>query len=868
MPIEKNIPQIKSIATLNGGDNGRTNNVEFVKNFDFVKNKTIEITSNLIPNLTINNQNEERSILFFRDEKNVQQIRNGAIYNAIIGSEITEKHSGDRIPAGKASIKDGALSFGINRFRINDGKETETQKILSELKHIKNPGDRKFELAKLVVNNCASTPDSSMKLKIVNDPVRRAFESYYAKHALQSYFSSPEKYERFREISNSQVAYIKDNYIAPELFKKYEAAWRNESFDTGIIGLDQLQGFYERAEKTLGTLNISQKAQEVLFDIYKHRYLSYSLKNEPDVEAKLPKGHWDGIFDPIKAPGKGRIELNVKEGNLFRQADSHNVGIMRNIDPTPRDLRLNEAYHIKYEKDYGSSLLASASTRCPDRLEIQDPNHRDATKPNSYMKDFFAKGTGTYVNGPSGSILIEHGAVRACKDIHTHTSADDIEKYLEIQALLFIYVDGGHSMDEISYALKRGNAREKLHEAFGKKAGYDEVGSKLFMDYEALDKAAEDAAVFNEALRVKDLVHDKITHANPASLSQIQSETHDLAVRQSIDARNTLYSPGDVLSKELSSAAEVLHKVISSLTPQSQKVIGEHLLGEGRLLAGKTVTDLLAILQRVGAAHVLPEIVNVSASDRAAVIALMGDIGGFYTTPGNASMELMTELNSKLKGLGLHVPAAPEVQVMRNLGGSVAVGPDKRVERRISQFESRADIPFRAGIHNVGSKADSMLNIAQQNRIPENRWAVFDISTPRIKETTEPFVGHMSASPAEILQTWDMLRGVKGAEQFVGTLSRNSSRQEGEKFTHPMSDLTSAEQEQQYARAAGASAFLVGLGYHSAVEVLEGTLIYTGQSIRGEGTLSQSQRDSGHLFGHGAATDLMTELFRDNTAPQ
>lgn len=840
-------------------------NVEFVRNFDFTRNNSLEITSNTTPTLTLKNENGEQPVHFRFDEKNTVQVRNGAIYNAIIDSDIIEKHSKDLIPAGESSIKDGALSFGINRFRVSSPGNTETQETLTKLQKIRDPDERMTELAKLVNNGSTNSLDKSMRLKMVNDPVRRAFESYYPKHALQDYFSSPERYEKFLELSNRQVNYIKDNLVSPDLFKKYEAAWKNESFDTTIAGLDQLQGFYARAEKTLETLGISPRAQKALFDIYKSRYLNYALKNEPDVESKLPKGHWDGIFDPIKAPGKGRIELNVKEGNLFRQAESYNVGIMRNIDPTPVDLRLNEPYNIKYARDYKDNLLASASTRCPDRLEMQDPNHPDAFKPGSYLKDLFEKGTGTYVNGPSGSILIEHGALRACKNVHAHMSPEDLEAYLEIQALLFIYVDGGHSMDEISYALTRGNAQDKFHEAFGGKDGFASVGRNMFMNYEALDKAAKYAAVFNDALSAKDSIHQKITHTNPAG-PNTRRETNGLAMRQSVDGRNVLYSPGDALLKELGTAASVLHQVISKLSPDSQTMIGAHLLAEGRLLDGKSTADLLAALHRVSTDNNLSSAVAASATDRAVVIALMGDIGGFYTTPANANMELMTELNSQLTAAGLQVPRGSEIQIMRNRGGSGAVGPDKRAERRITAFASRADIPFRAGVHNMGMAADGLLNIATQDRIPENRWAVFDISTPRIKETTEPFVGHMSASPAEILQAWDMLCGVAGEDQYVGALTRNLARHEDEKFLHPLSDLTSAEQAQRYARAAGASAFLVGLGYHTAVEVLEGTLVYTGQNIRTEGTLSQSQRDAAHVFGHGAATDLMTELFRANTA--
>ena len=287
-------------------------NVEFVKNFDYIKNKPIEVTSNALPTVTLKADGQERPVSFLYGGTQVAQIRNGAIYNAVIDSDIVEKHSQDRIAPGKASIKDGALSLGLNRFRIAGPAETETQKTLTRLRGIPDPEQRRAELTKLVTNGSTQGAEGSMRLKMVNDPVRRAFESYYAKHALQDYFRSPATYKTFVDISNNQVDYIKNNYVSAQLFEKYEAAWKNQSFDTSIVGLDQLQGFYTRAEKTLETLNISPEARTALFDIYKHRYLSYALKNEPDVEAKLPADHWDGVFDPIKAPGKGRIELNAR----------------------------------------------------------------------------------------------------------------------------------------------------------------------------------------------------------------------------------------------------------------------------------------------------------------------------------------------------------------------------------------------------------------------------------------------------------------------------------------------------------------------------------------------------------------------------
>ncbi|KPG98778.1 hypothetical protein AEQ67_15020 [Pseudomonas sp. RIT-PI-q] len=360
-------------------------------------------------------------------------------------------------------------------------------------------------------------------------------------------------------------------------------------------------------------------------------------------------------------------------------------------------------------------------------------------------------------------------------------------------------------------------------------------------------------------------VHSQLGYVDPATQSALRSQTMDLAVKQSVEGRRALYSPGAALIKELGAAAKVLHLIFLKLSPESQEEIGAHLLGKGRLMDGKTSADLVEVLQRVSKGGTSMETESASATDRAVVIGLMGDIGGFYTTPVNATEKLISELNLQLTALGLYVPSRLDIQSMKDAGGSGAVGPDKRAERKIKAETLRGEIPFRTGVHNTGREADKMLNILPEDRIPENRWAVFDIRTPRVKETTEPLVGHMSGSPAEILQAWDMLRGERGEDQYVGSLARNNSFSNDEEFVNPMSGKTSSDQTQRYARAAGASAFLLGLGYHTAVEVLEGTLGYTGQSIRTEGVLSQSQRDAGDLFGQGAATDLISELLTANS---
>jgi hypothetical protein len=108
------------------------------------------------------------------------------------------------------------------------------------------------------------------------------------------------------------------------------------------------------------------------------------------------------------------------------------------------------------------------------------------------------------------------------------------------------------------------------------------------------------------------------------------------------------------------------------------------------------------------------------------------------------------------------------------------------------------------------------------------------------------------------LQVFDMLRGTPGKEQYVGALNS----QKANPHAMPRENLTPAEQRRRSARAA-ADAFLVGGGYHSAVEVPEGTLAYTGRNLR---VVVGKQEDAGNLLGHGAAMDLISELMDDHSA--
>lgn len=337
---------------------------------------------------------------------------------------------------------------------------------------------------------------------------------------------------------------------------------------------------------------------------------------------------------------------------------------------------------------------------------------------------------------------------------------------------------------------------------------------------------------------------DGTTRVDPSLRSNEDGSTRELALSQTMNARNMLYHPGEVLKDELRTAAGTLALFYRQRNAEERIAMGARLFGSEGLLPKQGPDDLQRALDRVGAK-------NGSATDRAVVIALMGDIGALFASTGaTTGVEGRTpEQSAALRTLIMRMFNVSENDVLRvqRTGGSEAVGPRKAAERSRPDPQNK---PPRTGIHDLGDQADELLKIPLDQRLPHSSWAVAHLAFDRVADTEEPLVGHMSGSPAEILQVWDMLRGVESSRQFF--------LPEG-KTVH---DLPPEERDARLARAAGASGFLVALGYHSAVEVIEGTLLYTGQRI---GDLVWRDQDAAHLFGVDAATKLLNEMWEANT---
>jgi hypothetical protein len=261
----------------------------------------------------------------------------------------------------------------------------------------------------------------------------------------------------------------------------------------------------------------------------------------------------------------------------------------------------------------------------------------------------------------------------------------------------------------------------------------------------------------------------------------------------------------------------------------------------------------------------LVDVESATATDRAAFISIMGFLGKMYMRTvkkklkgadiPEKSSQFLKMFSEKLKQVGL--PDLPDdvVDQIVTIGDSTSLAPRKRQEQPKGNQKDTDTPPLRGGVHDLGDEADAAIGVAQDKRLPKVTWPVAKIDARRVSDTLEPFVDHISGRPTNALMIWDLLCSEALEDVYLGLLSRQT-------HTIPMESLGASKQQEKYARSAATNAVLVGVGYHSALEVIDSTLIYSGQNLRGE---LDPSADAGSLLGQGAATDLIIELVEQHT---
>lgn len=336
---------------------------------------------------------------------------------------------------------------------------------------------------------------------------------------------------------------------------------------------------------------------------------------------------------------------------------------------------------------------------------------------------------------------------------------------------------------------------------------------------------------------------------------QKSAESLSMAFFQTAYARLMFYAPKQELITSLQKAATSLHAFITqqAITDELKKEFFLRLNGNDGIMKGKTPEDVIAVLNRV------KDNSNVTPTDRIVVIALMGDIGALFTDTGATTgvvgksdknrADLRAEFNKFMKSKNDNKDYMTEeiIQEIEKSRGSKGVGPVKKEERGRKETDE-----VRTGIFNNGAEVDGYLKQEKTKTLPAVHWDIGIIEEERLKKLTEPLAGHMSGSPAEILFIWDVLLGYNPINSYLSDPATLPDSKERIKLY---------SRDEKAVRAAGAAGFLVAMGYHSAVEVIEGTYAYLGQNIRAL-LDDKSKEDAATIFGNGFATEAMAELFK------
>lgn len=361
---------------------------------------------------------------------------------------------------------------------------------------------------------------------------------------------------------------------------------------------------------------------------------------------------------------------------------------------------------------------------------------------------------------------------------------------------------------------------------------------------------------------------ERVEFIYPADIAN-KGDAHRLALKQAFAARQLLYHPGDVLRQEIAKAAGKLVRIVMKLTDVELSALSTRLVSSGCLLADKSPNVLIEILDRL-VDDARYEVSRASATDRTAFISFLGDLGAFYVDSKKSSgpFPLSAEQKQALLGRLSDLIAEEKLtaisdavlkRVAKVSAGTGVVGPKKKEERKKIDASS-----IRSGLYDLGGEIDEKLCVPEHMRIPPITWRPMHIKATRLLNVQEPLVGHMSGSPAEVLMMWDMLCGRAEGLYTAALDAHRNAINAGLGSAEPKDHFSAEEWVARLARLAGACAMQIGVGYHSAVEVVESALKYTGQDVRSV-LADPATEDATRLLGAGAATDLLTELFETQT---
>ena len=310
-----------------------------------------------------------------------------------------------------------------------------------------------------------------------------------------------------------------------------------------------------------------------------------------------------------------------------------------------------------------------------------------------------------------------------------------------------------------------------------------------------------------------------------------QEEVVTKANAQVQAARELLKNPGSRTMEIIKSAAANLaaYWALEFITPNEKNNKDFNRSINGGVLAIKTDAGITEYSTKQNTKFRLVNTGHCTATDVAGVLATLGDIGTaiFDCEPGNTKENIVAYCNVAKKIADHTMHSTNKLEELLEMGrkakrarGGSAIAPNKKpvttkdgvlpAERGEMRINDKMKLDPRSGLlaHNVSDENFSA------------KWPWQKIPKVYMEKCKEPWAGHYSGSIVEVLFTLDLL--VAKSEIHDSPLrSFNTTAETWEKnqWNNPT----------RRCKAALAGAFLISIGYHSAIEVKPTMWAYLGR---------------------------------------
>lgn len=479
-------------------------------------------------------------------------------------------------------VKEGAFSNGISKLQSNNA--TYFQKLI-EKKSKDNETKKKILMG---YKNIFHSFGTEKKFDINNDTSRRFFETVFAKKLLNytlnyTITSDPISQEKIKDrikkldqfthflLKLGEFIIQKSNYTEWKNSKNDSPPKHNSTLRQYAIKRKSLQSSletivesnYKKNKNNTWVINndinqIYKNQKRMITNIYDLHYLQYSC----DKVGIDERGFRSKIYEDdlgLDSSIYNKEPLYVKRGRLdngyFAQKQSMHQGIFRSIDPTPYDL-----VNLKMDSSLANenNLTNDYNVRCPDRFEMDFPHQGYNKDKNSWLTSNFAKHVHPVVNGMSGSMLCQLRFLIYCKNFCDKYGSNKIfakgtneqiksdmfkefiaknklniptfsffqvRDYLRIVTGLFVFYEGGHSLNEIMSPFDLPIVQKRLKKTFPHHSVMLNFENILFKDNsEALDSSIiETELYYTRQSQLRNNVHKDILNFNKENLMIVET---------------------------------------------------------------------------------------------------------------------------------------------------------------------------------------------------------------------------------------------------------------------------------------------------------------------------------------------------------